>query len=173
MGNVINKEMSLKEIQSKLEPITRGNKRIEIEKLNMIASLEISACKKLKKEVDMSEVISMREGLQKTLESNTVDKDVLKTIFDSRLENLNKRVKVIEALKLKNGGFLKAGTENSLKNLKEEVAKVLGEQERMLKPEIEVEDPPEETEELEVKEPILIGADNGKASKRNSDKNNS
>ena len=112
---------SLKDIKQLFNPITKKNKRIELEKRNAMASLKIAAAKTIKKTENYAEIDAFKAEIKAQLKDKKISVDAFVESYDERIKALSERRDGFVAKKDKQGGVLRPADENSLKMYAESV----------------------------------------------------
>lgn len=126
------KTYTLEDIKKMQSPINRRNKKLEIEKRNLAASLKIAAHNKLMKDDKKRDVYGLKDQIAEQIKNDQIPIDAYLKIFDSRINDLSGKVKVLEDLKEANGGFLKPGAESQLKMFTDALNKIINEKKEFI-----------------------------------------
>ena len=108
--------LSLKDINEMASARGKRNKKLRIEKLNLAASLKIKAHENLTKDNTRDELLNLKDTIRQQLKSNEVPLDAYTELLDGRIATMQERIDKLEDKKEDNGGNLRPGEENALKD---------------------------------------------------------
>lgn len=123
---------SLKDIKNMQNPINKRNKKIEIEKRNLEASVRIRAHNKIMESSRKKEIEDFRESIKGQLRAGYVPLDAYIEVYNDRIKVLTSRVEALQAKKESNGGMLTAGGENQLNMYQADLDKIIKEKKEFL-----------------------------------------
>jgi len=125
-------KISLKDINEMTSQLGRKNKKQRIEKLNLAASLKIKAHQNLQKDNTREEIADLRNAVSTQIKNNDLPLDAYLDLLDGRIATLQGRIDRLEGKKLDNGGILRPGEENSLKDYLKHVEQYKKEREQVI-----------------------------------------
>lgn len=123
---------TLADVKRMQSPINKRNKKIEIEKRNLEASIKIRAHNKIMEASKKKEIDDLRESVKQQLASGHIPLDAYVEVYNNRIKVLTDRVEALKIRKESNGGVLTAGAENQLKLYESDLEKVLQEKKDFL-----------------------------------------
>jgi len=126
-------ELGLRDIKKMMSPINKRNKKIEIEKRNLEASLKIEAHNRLRQDNTRDEIGELRARVKNQIKADKLPLDAFTSVLDGRIKEMTYRVEQLEAQKESNGGVLKPGAENKLKEYNNTLDKLIKEKDDVVK----------------------------------------
>lgn len=126
-------QYTLKDVKKMLSPISKRNKKLEIEKRNLLASIKIRAHNKIMQANKKKEIDDFKNSLSQQLKAGIIPADAYEEFFDKRIGVIQSRRDELKLRKEENGGTLSAGAENQLKMYEDELTKLINDKEEFLK----------------------------------------
>jgi hypothetical protein len=117
------KVYTLADIKKAQSPINRRNKKLEIEKRNLEASIKIQAHNKIMKNEARQDLEDLKSGVRAQLKDGVIPMDAYIEIYDGKIKNLTDKCKYYDEKKEAAGGFLTAAQENQLKIFRDALEK--------------------------------------------------
>lgn len=123
---------TLADVKKMQSPINKRNKKIEIEKRNLEASIKIRAHNKIMEASRKKEIDDLRDQVKQQLADGHIPLDAYIEVYNSRIKVLTERIEALKTRKEANGGVLTAGAENQLNIYETDLEKVMQEKKEFM-----------------------------------------